>query len=107
MHAVQKYCVILFYFSLSLLIPTFMMLACLIYVVFFAFVQLKLVKDMVHEDVVMFQNIWEETNEEQGQASLLIIIIYLKHCEDIDMGWVNVHWGVPRDLNVITSFPSK
>jgi hypothetical protein len=39
---------------------------------FFAFVQLKVVKDIVHEDVIMFQNIWEETNEEQGQASLLL-----------------------------------
>jgi len=31
---------------------------------FFAFVQIRVVKDMVHEDVLMFQNIWEETNEE-------------------------------------------
>jgi sugar phosphate isomerase/epimerase len=53
----------------------------------------------------MFQNIWEETNEEQGQASLLTIKRHLKYCEDINMGWVNVHWGVPQDLNVITSLP--
>ncbi len=72
---------------------------------FFAFVQIRVIKDMVHEDVVMFQNIWKETNEEQGQASLFIIKRYLKHCEDIDMGWVNVHWGVPQDSNVITSLP--
>ncbi len=72
---------------------------------FFAFVQLKVVKDMVREDIVIFQHIWEETNERQGQASLVIIKRYLKHCEDINMGWVNVHWGVPQDLNVITSFP--
>ncbi len=39
---------------------------------FFAFVQLKVVKDIVREDVIMFQNIWEETNEEQGQASFLL-----------------------------------
>ncbi len=44
---------------------------------FFYFVQTK---DMVRENVVMFQNIWEETNEEQGQASLLTIKRYLKHC---------------------------
>ncbi len=60
---------------------------------------------MVHEDVVMFQNIWEDANEEQGQASFLTIKRYLKHCEDINMGWVNVHWGVPQDSNVINSFP--
>jgi hypothetical protein len=58
---------------------------------FFAFIQIRVIKDMVREDVVMFQNIWEETNEEQGQASLLTIKRYLKHYEDIDMGWVNVH----------------
>jgi hypothetical protein len=72
---------------------------------FFAFVQIRVVKDMVHEDVVMLQNIWEETNEEQGQTSLLTIKRYLKHCEDIDMGWVNVHWGVLQDSNVINSLP--
>jgi len=58
---------------------------------FFAFIQIRVIKDMVREDVVMFQNIWEETNEEQGQASLFTIKRYLKHYEDIDMGWVNVH----------------
>jgi hypothetical protein len=31
---------------------------------FFAFVQIKVVKDMVRENVAMFQNIWEEINEE-------------------------------------------
>jgi hypothetical protein len=60
---------------------------------------------MVHEDVIMFQNIWEETNEKQGQASLLTIKRYLKHYEDVDMGWVNVHRGVLQDLIVITSIP--
>jgi hypothetical protein len=37
---------------------------------FFAFVQIRVIKDMVREDIVMFQNNWEETNEEQGQVSL-------------------------------------
>jgi hypothetical protein len=31
---------------------------------FFALVQIKVVKDMVREDVAMFQKIWEEINEE-------------------------------------------
>ncbi len=72
---------------------------------FFAFVQISVIKDMVREDVVMFQNIWKETNEEHSQTSLFTIKRYLKHCEDIDMGLVNVHWGVPQDSNVITSLP--
>ncbi len=36
-----------------------------------------------------------------------LVGIPLKICEDIDMGWVNVHWGVPQDPNVITSIPHK
>jgi hypothetical protein len=44
-------------FMLTLVNNLFKMLS------FFASVQISVVKDMVHEDVVMFQNIWEETNE--------------------------------------------
>jgi len=35
----------------------------------FASVQIRAIEDMVHEDVVIFQNIWEVTNQEQGQCS--------------------------------------
>jgi hypothetical protein len=46
---------------------------------------------MVHENVALFQEIWERTNEKQGEASLLKIKWYLRCCEDIDMGWLNIH----------------
>jgi hypothetical protein len=32
---------------------------------------------MVCEDIALFQEIWEQTNEEQGEASLLDIGRYL------------------------------
>jgi hypothetical protein len=47
---------------------------------------------MVCEDVTLFQEIWEQTNDKQGEASLLDIRRYLQHSKDIDMGWINVHW---------------
>jgi hypothetical protein len=40
---------------------------------FFAYVQIRAIKDMVHENVALFQEIWERTNEKQGEASLLKI----------------------------------
>jgi hypothetical protein len=30
---------------------------------FFAYVHIKAIKDMVHENVALFQEIWEQTNE--------------------------------------------
>jgi hypothetical protein len=59
---------------------------------------------MVRKDITMFQEIWEQIDEEQGEASLLNIKKYLQRCEDIDMGWINVHWGVAQVLNNSTSF---
>ncbi len=32
---------------------------------------------------------------------------YLRCCEDIDMGWVNIRWGVFQDPDAITSLPHK
>jgi hypothetical protein len=49
----------------------------------------------------------EQTNEEQGEASLLDIRKYLQRREDIDMGLTNVHWGVPQVSNVSTSLPHE
>jgi hypothetical protein len=60
---------------------------------------------MVHEDITMFQEIWKQINEEQGEASLLNIRKYLQRHEDIDMGWINMHWGVAQVLNDSISFP--
>jgi DNA-binding MltR family transcriptional regulator len=66
---------------------------------FFIVVHIKAIKDMVHEDITLFQKKWKQTNEEQGEASFLDIWTYLQHHEDIDMGWINVHWGVPQILD--------
>jgi hypothetical protein len=30
---------------------------------------------------------------------------YLKRREDIDMGWVNVQWGIPLDIGPRQSLP--
>jgi hypothetical protein len=32
---------------------------------------------------------------------------YFQRHEDIDMGWINVRWGVPQVLNALTSLPHK
>jgi hypothetical protein len=41
---------------------------------------------MVREDIALLQEIWEQTNEEQGKDSLLDIRRYFQRHEDIDMG---------------------
>jgi hypothetical protein len=46
---------------------------------------------MVHDNVALFQEIWEQTYEKQGEASLLKIKRYLRCYENIDMGWLNIH----------------
>ncbi len=48
---------------------------------------------MVCKDIALFNEIWEQIDDKQGEASFLEIKRYLKFCEDIDMGWVNVYWG--------------
>jgi hypothetical protein len=60
---------------------------------------------MVRKDITMFQEIWEQTNEEQGEDSLLDIRRYLQRCENIDMGWINMRWGVPQVLDDSTNLP--
>jgi hypothetical protein len=62
---------------------------------------------MVHKDIALFQEIWEQTNEEQGEISLLDIRRYFLCHDDIDMGWINVRWGVPQVPNASTSLPHK
>jgi len=57
----------------------------------FAYVHIKAIKDMVHDNVALFQEIWEQTYEKQGEASLLEIKRYLRCYENIDMGWLNIH----------------
>ncbi len=56
---------------------------------FLTTIQIRVVKDMVHEDIALFQEIWEQTYEEQGEVSLLDLKRYLRHREDIKMGWIN------------------
>ncbi len=46
---------------------------------------------MVHENVALFQKIWERRDENQNEASILEIKRYLRCYEDIDMGWLNIH----------------
>jgi hypothetical protein len=60
---------------------------------------------MGRKDITMFQEIWEQTNEEQGEDSLLDIRRYLQRCENIDMGWINMRWGVPQVLDDSTNLP--
>jgi hypothetical protein len=72
---------------------------------FFIVVLIKAVEDMVRKNITLFQEIWGQTNEEQGEASLLDIRRYLQHYEDINMGCINVHWGVPQVPNASTSLP--
>ncbi len=43
---------------------------------FFAIVHIRAIKDMVHEDITLFQEICEQTNEEQEEASFLYIRRY-------------------------------
>ncbi len=74
---------------------------------FFIVVLTKVVEDMVHKDIALFQEIWEQKNEEQREASFLDIRRYLQHHENIDMGWINVHWGVPQVLNASISLPHE
>jgi DNA-binding MltR family transcriptional regulator len=74
---------------------------------FFAIVQIGVVKDMVCKDIALFQEIWEQINEEQGEASLLDIRKYLQCHKDIHMGWINMHWGLPQVPNVLISLPHK
>ncbi len=62
---------------------------------------------MVCKDIALFQEIWEQTDEEQEEASLLDIKRYFQHHEDIDMGWINVCLGVPQVLNALTSLPHE
>jgi hypothetical protein len=62
---------------------------------------------MVREDIALFQEIWEQKFDKQKEASLLDIRRYFQCHEDIDMGWINVCWGVPQVLDVSTSFPHK
>jgi hypothetical protein len=52
---------------------------------FFAIVHIRAVENMVHEDIALFQEIWQQTDEEQGEASLLDIRKYLRCHENIDM----------------------
>jgi hypothetical protein len=73
---------------------------------FFAYVQIKAVEDMVCGDITLFQEIWEQTNEEQKEASLLDIRRYLQCHEDINTGWINVCWGVLQVLDVSCRNPN-
>ncbi len=74
---------------------------------FFIVVQIRVIEGMVCEDIGFFQKIWEHIDEEQEEASLLDIKKYLQCCEDIDMGWINVCWGVPQVPVASTSLPHK
>jgi hypothetical protein len=58
---------------------------------------------MVCKDIALFQEMWDQTYEEQGDDSFMDIRIYLQHREDIDMGWINMHWGVLQVLDASTS----
>jgi DNA-binding MltR family transcriptional regulator len=69
---------------------------------FFAIVQIGVIKDMVCKDIALFQEIWGQINEEQGEASLLDIRKYLQRHEDIHM-----HWGLPQVPNASTSLPHE
>jgi hypothetical protein len=60
----------------------------------FTVVHIKVIEDMVHEDIALFQEIWEQTDEEQGEASLLNRQKSFQCCEDINMGWINMGRGV-------------
>ncbi len=61
----------------------------------------------MHEDITLLQKIWEQTNEEQGEASFLDIRRFLQRREDINMGWINVRWGVPQIPNASTNLPHE
>ncbi len=61
----------------------------------------------MREDIALFQKNWEQTNEEQGEVSLLDINIYLQHHEDIDMGRINMQWCVPQVPNALTNLPHE
>jgi hypothetical protein len=60
----------------------------------FIIVHIKVIEYMVHEDIALFQKIWEQTDEEQGEASLLNKHKYFQCHEDINMGWINMGQGV-------------
>ncbi len=52
----------------------------------FTTIQIKAIEDMVGEDVTLFQEFWQQIDEEQGEASFFDIRKYLQHHADIDMG---------------------
>ncbi len=62
---------------------------------------------MVGEDITLFQEIWHQIDEEQREASLFDIRKYLQHHVDIDMGWINVRWGVPQVLDDSINLPQE
>jgi hypothetical protein len=68
---------------------------------FFVVVHIRVVEDMVCKDITLFQEIWEQTNEKQGEDSFLNIRRYLQCREDKDMGWINMRWGVCFKFEVL------
>lgn len=49
---------------------------------------------MVWEEPHMFQEIWFKIDEERGKDFFQAIQKCLRCHEDIDMGWLNVWWGM-------------
>jgi len=62
---------------------------------------------MVRKDIALFQEIWEQTNEEQREASFLNIRRYVQCHENINMGWINLCSSVPQVLDASISLPHK
>jgi predicted 3-demethylubiquinone-9 3-methyltransferase (glyoxalase superfamily) len=49
--------------------------------------------------------IWEKITKERGETFVVEMRNYLKRCEDIDMGWVNVRWGISLNVGPQHYFP--
>jgi hypothetical protein len=56
----------------------------------FTTIHIRAIKDMVHEVITLFQEIWQQIDGEQGEASLMDIRKHFQLHEDIDMGWINM-----------------
>jgi hypothetical protein len=69
---------------------------------FFITIEIRVVEDMVCKNIAFFQEIWEQINKEQREASFLDIKKYLRHCQDI-----NMRWDVLQIPDASISFPTE
>lgn len=66
---------------------------------FFFCANMLIPNNMLREVRNQFENIWEETKQEHAKASIIDVKNFLKCCENINMGWVNLTIGKPKCIS--------